>query len=238
MIKLLRYLWYRCVDPVTAEYVSMGFGIEARRKRFASAWEYHLQACKSFQQKHLGQNNGDKSIAVLGAGRLYDLNIDVTSRFSEIHLFDKDPTVLPYWEAFREQSNGSVEFHISDICEVETLNYDVIISLNILSQLSLYNQDEVRGVSFEEKHLHLLNTSGAEIILLFTDEYFFHVSSKESNWEVEEALEVKLPIQLSNYNVEASESWLWHLVPCGGEVKGRGELHQVRALYFSRKMDC
>ena len=76
----------------------MGMGIEARRGRARRYWEPHLRCCRDFQQCCLDNTAEHRSIAVLGAGRLYDLDVQsVLKHFSYVHLYDADPSCLPYW---------------------------------------------------------------------------------------------------------------------------------------------
>ncbi|MCC6953356.1 MAG: hypothetical protein IT290_04495, partial [Deltaproteobacteria bacterium] len=49
-----------------------------------------------------------RSIAVLGAGRLYDLDTDALAhRFDEITLVDADPNCLPAWSAYGQRLPGT-----------------------------------------------------------------------------------------------------------------------------------
>lgn len=84
----------------------MGKGIESRHARCAGYWEPHLRCTREFIDAHA---RGGGRLAILGAGRLLDVDLGaLLSRFSEIHLFDADPTVLKAWRrasgaAFRDR---------------------------------------------------------------------------------------------------------------------------------------
>jgi hypothetical protein len=75
----------------------MGKGIEARYARCSSYWEPHLECTRRFIADHV-QPGG--RLAILGAGRLLDIDLkDLIPRFSEIHLFDADRSVMRAWRA-------------------------------------------------------------------------------------------------------------------------------------------
>ena len=84
----------------------MGKGIEARYARCAPYWEPHLSCTRSFIDEHI-QPGG--RLAILGAGRLLDVDLKkLIPLFSEVHLFDADPTVVRTWRktsgaAFRDR---------------------------------------------------------------------------------------------------------------------------------------
>jgi hypothetical protein len=84
----------------------MGKGIEARYARCAPYWEPHLSCTRAFISEHV-QPGG--RLAILGAGRLLDVDLKgLIPLFSEIHLFDADPTVVRTWRkvsgaAFRDR---------------------------------------------------------------------------------------------------------------------------------------
>lgn len=88
------------------DFIRMGKGIQARYSRCAPHWEPHLSCTRAFIENHI-QPGG--RLAILGAGRLLDIDLPkLLPLFSEIHLFDADPSVIPTWRrvsgsAFRER---------------------------------------------------------------------------------------------------------------------------------------
>lgn len=88
------------------DFIRMGKGIEARYSRCASHWAPHLSCTREFIDQNV-QPGG--RLAVLGAGRLLDIDLHkLIPLFSEIHLFDADPSVMSTWRrmsgaAFRER---------------------------------------------------------------------------------------------------------------------------------------
>ena len=99
-------MFHRFSHLLNWDFVRMGKGIEARYARCKGYWEPHLQCTRAFIEAY-AQRGG--RLAILGAGRLLDVDLaKLLPRFSEIHLFDADPTVLRTWRkvsgsAFRDR---------------------------------------------------------------------------------------------------------------------------------------
>lgn len=106
--------------PQVRDYLRMGYGIEVRYKRCRPFWEKHLKLCQSFQSRTLegASDLNLKSLAVLGAGRLYDLALpEVLGRFERIDLFDIDPSVKNSWQRLVKlaKPKQQVNFHFCDL---------------------------------------------------------------------------------------------------------------------------
>lgn len=77
------------------DFVRMGRGIEDRYARCAAYWESHLTLTRTFIDQH---TEPAKRVAVLGAGRLLDLDLPrLLERVEEVHLFDADPQCVKAW---------------------------------------------------------------------------------------------------------------------------------------------
>lgn len=77
------------------DFIRMGKGIEARYARCAQWWRPHLTCTRSFIAQHAEPGG---RLAILGAGRLLDVDLKaLIPLYSEIHLFDADPTVIRTW---------------------------------------------------------------------------------------------------------------------------------------------
>ncbi len=141
----------------------------------------------------------------------------------------------------------------------EGIRADLLISLNLLSQLGLYWEDRVRsrlgtlmsddGIfsdsslekalqstmrCLEEEHLSLLSNSEAETIVLLSDEWFHYYRQQQSEWRTDAALRTVFPPALANYSIIERDSWLWHLAPQWLEQLDYGEIHTVRALRYQK----
>jgi hypothetical protein len=107
----MKDLLYRIVGW---DFIRMGKGIEARHERCADYWAPHLSCTKEFISKNI--TPGGK-LAILGAGRLLDVDLPaLLPLFSEIHLYDADPTALATWKRVSGKAYGKTVFgHIEDV---------------------------------------------------------------------------------------------------------------------------
>ncbi len=79
------------------DFVHMGRGIEDRYSRCAAYWQPHLSFTRTFIEQH---TEPVKRIAVLGAGRLLDINLPLLlEQAEEVHLFDADSSCVRAWRA-------------------------------------------------------------------------------------------------------------------------------------------
>jgi hypothetical protein len=98
------------------DFEYMGVGIERRFARCASWWAPHLACTRDFVARH---SERVSSVAVLGAGRLLDLDLNRLLATCEIvHLFDADPGCVASW---RKKAGNlfakRVIPHVGDITE-------------------------------------------------------------------------------------------------------------------------
>lgn len=144
MWRSLAFQYFSFKYPDLRRYLSEGFGIEARHYRAKKWWQPHLKCCKEFQRRALNGYEKKGTLTILGAGRLYDVDIPlVKSKFNEIVLVDIDPSCVPFWkEAFRGHSFKPI------ICDL-TGSYKAweISLLNYLSNIAASGVDE-KALSF------------------------------------------------------------------------------------------
>jgi len=301
MEKLIRYYSSRLLYPELRDYVEMGLGIEARYERCQKFWLKHLELCKEFQGRGIS-GRSFKSIAILGAGRLLDVNkLDIEESFARIALFDADPTCLPEWnewgtdlagsgitfsQELGDLTNSILEWSIrlkhllktskrdldilhkfllalrTNTTQLQTQKFEVILSLNLLSQIPLYWTDRVYSlvqrywgeegrslissdsgiqqalqrntVSLQYQHLRMLEQNEAKRVILFSDKYFYYYLNSSSAWQVESALAPGIDLKLDGYRITDQNSWLWHIAPQGIEQESYGSIHEVHAKLFER----
>jgi hypothetical protein len=96
------------------DYSRMGAGIAGRYERCALWWKPHLELTRKFISSSLRPS---KKIAVLGAGRLLDIDIhEVLKCCEEVHLFDLDPGAVAVWRAVvPERDRARVMFRCEDV---------------------------------------------------------------------------------------------------------------------------
>ncbi len=110
-----RYWWYRLRYPEVADYVSMGLGIQARFNRCRLEWAPHLRCSREFVERATREVSGGE-VAVLGAGRLLDIDIDVlTQRFSSVRLYDYDLSTVSWWNKAHSAAYPRVSYHLTDL---------------------------------------------------------------------------------------------------------------------------
>ena len=191
--KIIQYAWHRMFKPESADFVSMGLGIEARAGRCAEQWKLHLENTRKFQAEALANLVERDSLAVLGAGRLLDLNLDLAREFKSVDLYDADPTCQPAWSKLQRalapktavtgrvcDLTASLESWTRDLRagKIDSFKtqsfsfnkkYDAIISLNLLSQIPIYWRDRfdqiVRGRDLPAEANQVLHDSMRELQL-------------------------------------------------------------------------
>lgn len=225
----IAYWYFRLRHPKYKLYLDMGYGIEARFLRCQSYWTPHLEYSRNFIQ-HSCENLGDKeSIAVLGSGRTYDVDVEnLASQFKKVHLYDADPRAVHFTKGrYNNLKNVS-----SFLAEVQTPHdmaqpfYSCVLSLNMLSQIPLYRAGEG-----QVKHLELLKKVAQRKLILITDRYWHSYDCDTPQWETEEALRIPWGMITDLSKRFAHDSWFWHIVPAGIE-EAPGSIHEVHATSF------
>ena len=114
LISYVRFLFERARFPAREDFLSEGYGIEARYRRCRKFWSKHLELSKAFQRRAL--DDSDKRLAILGVGRLLDVEYPAQS-IERIELFDADPGCRRAWETLAKRLRGKVEVgqHFSDL---------------------------------------------------------------------------------------------------------------------------
>jgi len=144
--------------------------------------------------------------------------------------------------------------------------YDLVISLNLLSQIPLYWRDRVfsaiwkfwqleidedscdpdlmqalNGVMqlLQRDHLRLIAAAASRKVVLITDSHFNYYQRDKSAWLVHDALLVNPAEELqASFVPEHSKCWLWHIAPQGIEQESYGVIHRVEATSFARSLLC
>lgn len=113
MSRYLSYLLNRFRYPGLSDFTEMGLGIEARFERCKSFWEPHLRLSMEFQRSTFTESDG--RIAVLGAGRLLDCDLEfLLERFNRIELIDADPTAIQFLKA-KLHGNSAISVELLEL---------------------------------------------------------------------------------------------------------------------------
>ncbi len=96
------------------DFIRMGAGIAGRYERCRPWWEPHLQLTSEFVRS---ATRPAKKVAVLGAGRLLDIDLrSLLASCEQVHLFDSDPSAVPHWRAaLTSQDRRRTVFRIEDV---------------------------------------------------------------------------------------------------------------------------
>ena len=116
---MLRSILYRLLygDPYKLGYVQAGMGIARRRASYSAEWNAHIQHTQAVQDAwYQTLPNSVVSLAVIGAGRLFDFNANFPEAISHIKLFDADPNCRSSWKRFaRRHPTVDVSSHFVEI---------------------------------------------------------------------------------------------------------------------------
>jgi len=240
------YFWYYLRYPKNRVFINEGFGIEARFK--TGVWEEHLNKTKLLIADFLRTLGGVESILVLGAGRLYDCDLEILSQFTKkIILLDADPRARASWPRF--VNSVPVDAICSDVTGVFNVwaenirknvnefsfpseptypKADLIISLNLKSQLSVLFRELV-GRSIPELEAKLQAKHASDVFkqarrgaLLIYDEKYEYLSDGVS---VERGSLDLSPIVIpSGWKEILNRKWDWELEKgkIAHHVVGRG----------------
>lgn len=99
------------------DFLRMGIGIRDRYERCREWWEPHLRCTKEFVSRSVVPAD---SIAVLGAGRLLDIELQILlESFAHVTLIDADPSCRSDWKRIAGRDFGErVTGEIADLTEV------------------------------------------------------------------------------------------------------------------------
>ncbi len=266
------------------DFVSMGMGIEYRYQKLDPWWSKHLECSRALQREALAMFRSPREIeiTILGSGRLYDVDPEIFSGGSVVHLYDFDPRSIecckrkfPHRSALYlhcEDITGSMSKWSSRLQEVSGAASDelvdnvlrelrgsppkirgnLVVSLNLLGQLGIYwmgRVDKLLGPGVAERvegalhaslgqleleHIEMLSASGADVIVIITDERYHFYGTETSCVEALttslDSLLAKCPAFFEKYQRHSKRTWGWHVQPWGLENRKRGEspsIHEV-----------
>lgn len=220
-------------------YVREAIAIEARYKRCRTAWAPHLKNCKDEILKAVAPLKKDDKVMILGSGALHDVPVteilaqgldlicvdivhlpQIRRQYKELTFIEKDITGLvePLYQADPLPENYDVAWEI---------DADLVISLNILSQLPLCLVDYAKkrkqplpddfAKRVTAAHLDWLKSLETSILIIGDVERLYYKGV--------ELVERKTasPVQLP----EPDTLWDWHVAPRGEADPQINILHKV-----------
>jgi hypothetical protein len=230
--------------------------IAEREKRCQTFWLPHRTQCKQFIETSLLLAKSRKKILILGSGPLHEIPLEkIAAVFTQVDLVD-----VVHMDETKKNYNHlkNVSFIEADVTELEktilrekniqnhipTLfqndHYDLVISANLLSQLSIHLREflekNARPKISEEKltqfasqvtfdhYQYLLHFSCP--VILITDVEVVFMDSKDQILEVESPYkDFSLPPPLA--------SWWWNLAPIPEYAKDIGIKMKVAAFVLN-----
>ncbi|MDG1995927.1 MAG: hypothetical protein P8J14_05495 [Emcibacteraceae bacterium] len=225
-------------------YLKEAIAIEARVKRCQGAWQPHLDKCKSLILEQAEALPRGSSIMILGSGGFHDVPIKrlsalshhitcvdivhlpkVKKRYPQVTFMERDVTGLN--ENLYNAVNKGVR--VSPAQEWEFIKTpDLIVSLNLLSQLALkmisYAEmhDNDLGILFQNNvlkaHVEWLQKQNTNVLLIsdIAREYYEGGNLLES---VPSLPKMDMP--------EPSTTWKWDIAPKGEADKDISVVHHV-----------
>ncbi|VAV89830.1 hypothetical protein MNBD_ALPHA02-1839 [hydrothermal vent metagenome] len=220
-------------------YVREAIAIEARYTRCRTAWAAHLKKCHHHIMAAAERLAPNSTVMIIGSGALHDVPMAALSAYSLIlvdivHL----PKVRRYYRNdpkihFMEQDitglvqpmhqNGAVSGELPSLPKA-----DLVISLNILSQLPLNLIKYARKQSTPLPNDFARSVMAGHLILLKTiAPHVLIIGDMERHYKKDTML-VETEFALPDIGLPApSETWPWHIAPKGELDKDISLTHQV-----------
>lgn len=227
---VLRYPWAR-------KFINEGFGIDARHQRSQRFWQPHLALTRSFILQSLSSLM-PTSVTVLGSGRLYDFPeaTELPASIRRVTLVDGNPMHAAHYRLLADQylERGiTLQWQFDDILKSPdaSLQDEVVISLNLISQLSLMCPGHPTPASL---HLEQLGRIAQRAAIVIGDQSWLSYTPNVSQWEEEPACPDITQWRIAGMSEVRHDQWLWHVAPYGIERADCGVIHDVHARLFKR----
>jgi hypothetical protein len=221
-------LSYRRTPPAFRPHLVEAVGLWARGRRQARAWAPHLERTRAVIEGAMGTAPGRRTVAVLGAGPLFDVPVETLSKsFQRVLLID----IAHLWPAQRRVARmGNVETIWRDLAppgDVAPLAFlnaipglDWVISLNLVSQLA-HAAREGEETSVVDRHLNGLDALPVPVTLV-TDSGYRLLDRAGSTIETFDLL-------YGRHLPASAHSWRWNVAPFGEEATDMRRVHEVSA---------
>lgn len=220
-------------------YVREAIAIDARYARCRDAWAYHLDKCQQHILTAAASLAPGSTVMIIGSGALHDVPLKgLMERGHSLILVDivHLPKVRKFCKGrvqlIEQDVTGWVRplFHKKSIAEIcDSLpEADLVISLNILSQLPLnllkyatrhhipLPDDFVQNIT--EDHLKMLSAVASQTLL---------ISDLERSYKKGSELLKKEPALPDNGLPAPKDKWDWHLAPEGELDREISLIHHV-----------
>jgi hypothetical protein len=261
---LVTSLTTRCPQYVRRMgYLSQMLALRGRHRRRRAGWQPHLYNTKKFILAAAGTCRKQDTVVVLGSGLLLDVPIEaLADMFHEVVLVDvvhlpevrkrirrhknvrtirRDITSVAerlYWNV--QQGQNELPASEPGIPGADT-DIGLVISLNVLSQLTIQLQDYVRKKLPEhaeetitdwcdqiyESHYQALRALPIDVCLIADHEYVYR--NREGNVIERGSTVGKVTLP------EPDASWWWEIAPLGSASRYASKTLHVGAWHFRRQ---
>ncbi len=221
-------LSYRRTPAAFRRHLVEAVGLWARGRRQARAWAPHLERTRSVIADGMATVPGRRTVAVLGAGPLFDVPVEILAKtFQRVLLID----IAHLFPAGRRiASLGNVEPIWRDLAppgEVAPLAFlnaiaglDWVISVNLLSQIAHAAKEGDEGAAVD-RHLGGLDALPVPVTLV-TDTNYRLLDRAGATIESFDLLYGRaLPA--------SPHIWSWDVAPFGEEPTDTRRIHEVAA---------
>ncbi|QWR76800.1 hypothetical protein [Candidatus Magnetomonas plexicatena] len=245
-------------------YLKEAIAIDARHKRCKSAWSSHLENSKNFIIKSVERCKNFRTVVVLGSGNLLDVPLSqLSEKFEKVILVDivhlaktlkiirKFPNVdtlscdiTGVAEDIFNLTKNRTQAHIelpepakTNLPEIQDNRTDLVISLNILSQLTVMPREYIlKNDACEDgstlkrweynvlrAHLDALMATKTNVCLITDFEFIErnHRTQSVNQYYTLTGIELPLP----------EKTWTWNIAP-KGEISKDISIERKVAAYF------
>src|SRR3569833_2042363 len=214
--------------PSFRQYLVEAVGLWARGRRQLRAWTPHLNKTLAVLDTSIDDIRSRRTVAVLGAGPLFDVPLESLARtFERVLQIDlahltttarriaRNGKVPPDWRAHAPVGDPQPLAFLRDLPDL-----DWVISVNLLSQIARAAPDGDERATIET-HLAGLTALDAPVPLVTDIDYrIFH----RDGTLVEEA-----DLMHGRPMPPPESRWLWEVAPLGEEARDTRRIHTVFA---------
>jgi hypothetical protein len=203
-------------------------GLWSRGKRQLRAWTPHLNNTLAVLDTTIDDIAPRRTVAVLGAGPLFDVPLESLARtFERVLLIDlahlastdkrlaRAPNVERVWRDLSPEGDAAPLSFLATIP-----NLDWVISVNLLSQIGRAAPDGGERRAIET---HLRGLSGLEMPVTLITDIDYRVFDRAGALIKEHDLMHGVPLPMPETR------WLWEVAPLGEEGADRRRVHSVVA---------
>jgi hypothetical protein len=221
-------LSYRRTPPAFRRHLVEAVGLWARGRRQAQAWAPHIERTRATIEAAMGSAPGRRTVAVLGAGPLFDVPVELLARnFQRVLLID-----IAHLAPARRRIAGLAHVETvwrdlappGELAPLAFLNgvagLDWVISVNLLSQIAHMAPEGDERATID-RHLAGLDALLVPVTLV-TDTVYRLLDRQGTTIEAFDLLYGR-PLPASPH------TWRWEVAPFGEEPTDTRRVHEVTA---------